>query len=46
MTVQEMRDLFSKEQLLENMPSRLSTWVRNKKPDSTQHASHLADGYL
>ena len=45
-SVEEIRDLMNTEQLLEVLPSYLSTWVRERKPTMGVEAGELADEYV
>lgn len=45
-TVQEVRDVVVKEQLLGVLPEELRVWVRERKPASSAEAGQLAENYL
>ena len=45
-SVQELRDLIVKEQLLNSLPSDIRVWVSERKPKTSREAGQLADDYL
>ena len=45
-SVQELRDLIAKEQLLNSLPSDIRVWVSERKPKTSREAGQLADDYL
>ena len=45
-TVEEVRDVVVKEQLLNSLPTDIRIWVTEKKPKTSVEAAELADNYL
>ena len=45
-SMQEIRDLIMREQLLNSLPSDLRVWVTERKPKTAMEAGELADDYL
>lgn len=42
----KIKDLFIREQLLENSPSDIRTWLKERKPKSVKEMIELGDQYL
>ena len=45
-TVEDVRDMVVKEQLLDALPRELKIWLAERKPNTSQDAAELADTYL
>ena len=45
-TVEDVRDMVVKEQLLDALPRELKIWLAERNPNTSQDAAELADTYL
>ena len=45
-TVEEVRDMMVKEQLLDALPWELKIWLAERKPNTSKDAAELANTYL